>query len=339
MNLQDRINAVLQLGEHLKGKDEYLEAVMHRTQYNNAWFTIENQKRAVAAIAEYFLSEVPLQQWLDKYDVPAENEPKTVGLVMAGNIPLVGFHDWLCVFLAGHKTKIKLSEKDAFLMPYLFKLLGDFDERTKPYIEIVPKLEGFDAVIATGSNNSARYFEAYFGKFPHIIRRNRNGIAVLTGEESEQELLALGNDVFDYFGLGCRNVSKLYVPQNYDFTPLMEALHEYRKIVMHSKYKNNFDYNYALYVLNRATYKANGCIILREAPSLQSRIATLHYEFYPDVENLTSEIQSRAEEIQCVVSKPNVLTALSTFDFGKAQQPALNDYADGVDTMAFLLGV
>jgi hypothetical protein len=337
MNLQERIKVVVQLGEHLKGEDEYLEAVMHRTQYNNAWFTIDNQKRAVAAIAEHFLSAAPLQQWLEKYDIPAENEPKTVGLVMAGNIPLVGFHDWLCVFLAGHKAKVKLSEKDAFLMPYLFKLLGDFDERTRAYTEVVNRLEGFDAVIATGSNNSARYFESYFSKYPHVIRKNRNGIAVLTGEESQEELLVLGKDVFDYFGLGCRNVSKIYVPQDYDFTPLMEALHEYRKIVMHSKYKNNFDYNYALFVLNRTTYKANGCIILREDPSIQSRIATLHYEYYQDIESVSAEIQARTAEIQCVVAQPNVLNDIHTFGFGKAQQPALDDYADGVDTMSFLL--
>jgi hypothetical protein len=338
MTLQERIDVLARLGDHLCGEDEYLAALMHRTAYNNPWFTIENQQKAVEAVAKQYLDWNKLEEWLASYDIPEDHPVKAVGLVLAGNIPLVGFHDVLCVFAAGHRAMIKLSDKDQYLLPYLLKLLGQFDERAAGYFEIVERLQDFDAVIATGSNNSARYFEAYFGKYPHIIRRNRNGIAVLTGEENEEELKELGEDIFQYFGLGCRNVAKLYVPEGYDFEPLLKALHEYRDIVLHNKYKNNFDYNFAVHVLNKTTYKNNGCIILSENPSLQSRIGELHYETYHDQASLEKEVEARREEIQCIVAREDALKA-KTFSFGNAQKPALWDYADGVDTMEFLLSL
>lgn len=338
MNLQERIQVLRNLGQHLQQEDEYLQAVIQRTHFNNQWFTVENQNQAIKSIAEHFLAPAKLEAWLGRYQMQEPETPKTVGLVLAGNIPLVGFHDILCVFVAGHKAKIKLSDKDKFLLPYLLKLLKGFDTRTEGYFEIVPQLKDFEAVIATGSNNSARYFEAYFGKYPNIIRKNRNGIAILNGKESKEELKAFGLDIFQYFGLGCRNVSKLYVPINYDFEPLLESLHEYREIILNTKYKNNFDYNYALYVLNRVEYKANGCIILLEDKALTSRIASLHYEYYKDADKLKLEIEERKEEIQCIVSQEAWLD-MPTFRFGKAQEPALWDYADGEDTLAFLLGL
>ena len=200
------------------------------------------------------------------------------------------------------------------------------------------RLEQFDAVIATGSNNSARYFESYFGRYPHIIRRNRNAVAVLTGRESREQLEGIAEDVLAYFGLGCRNVSKLYLPEGYDFDPLLEALHEHKELALHDKYKNNFDYNYTLLILNKIPYRANGCILLVEDPSLQSRIASLHYEYYTNQEVLAKELGSRAEEIQCIVSADE-LEGFNTVTPGKAQQPGLQEYADGVDTMQFLLGL
>ncbi|AEE54167.1 acyl-CoA reductase [Haliscomenobacter hydrossis] len=336
MQLSARINALLQLGEHLRAEDEYLKAIMHRSSFHNPWFTIENQERAIAAIAQRFLAEAPLREWLSKYDIPNENQPQTIGLVMAGNLPLVGFYDVLCVFVAGHKAKIKLSDKDPYLLPYLLKLLEKIDPATANYFELIERMRDVDAVIATGSNNSARYFEAYFGKYPHIIRKNRNGIAVLTGTESADELHELGHDIFRYFGLGCRNVAKLYLPREYNFHPLLEALHEYRDIILHQKYKNNFDYNFALYILNKVQYQANGCILMIEEPSLQSRIAALHYEYYDDIDQLEVELERRAEEIQCIIAQPGIIKA-KTFPFGKSQQPELWDYPDGVDSMAFLL--
>lgn len=338
MNVAERLNALVKLGEVLQQEDEYREAVIHRTAHVNPWFTKGNQRLALNAIAENMLVEHKLQQWVSNYDLQEPETPKTVGLVLAGNIPLVGFHDVLCVFVAGHRARIKLSDKDPYLLPFLFKRLAEIDERTTAYFELVDQLKGFDAVIATGSNNSARYFEAYFGKYPHIIRRNRNAVAVITGEETHDELMALGKDVFRYFGLGCRNVAKIYVPKDYDFDPLLTAFHEFRDIVTYTKYKNNFDYNYALFMLNKVPYRANGCIILTENPNLQSHIAGLHYEYYEDKSQLAQDLQEREPEIQCVVSR-EAIPGVERFEFGQAQEPELWDYADGVDTMAFLLGL
>lgn len=337
MTLTERKEVLVRLGDHLRGEDEYLRAVMHRAEFNNPWFTRGNQEKAVQAIAEHYLDAGKLDEWLGSYEVPAKTtDPKAVGLVLAGNIPLVGFHDVLSVFVSGHRSVIKLSEKDQYLLPYLLQLLERFDERTTGYFTLSGRLSGFDAVVATGSNNSARYFESYFGKYPHIIRCNRNAVAVLTGQETPEELHALGRDIFSYFGLGCRNVSKVYVPRAYDLMVLLEALHEYRDISRHEKYKHNFDYNYALYVLNKESYLANGCIILTEKKAVQSRIAGLHYEYYDDLRAVESDIALRSEEIQCVVAREGVLP-VPTLSFGEAQAPELWDYADGVDTLAFLL--
>lgn len=339
MRIEERIALMARLGDHLRAdQDEFLKALMSRTEFNNQWFTLENQNLALKAISEHFLKKDQLEAWVQAYDGLEPSTPLRVGLVLAGNIPMVGFHDVLSVFMAGHYSRIKLSSKDSFVLPYLFKLLGEWDERSIPYFSILQKLEGFDAVIATGSNNSSRYFEAYFGKYPNIIRKNRNAVAVLSGEESSAELYSLGKDVFCYFGLGCRNVAKLYVPENYDFDPLLTALHEYRTIVMHSKYKNNFDYNYAMFILNKEPFKANGCILLREDPETSSRIANLHYEYYQDLKTVPNLLSQRAEQIQCIVAKPNLIP-METIPFGGAQEPGLADYADGVDTLAFLTGL
>ncbi len=335
--LTQRIAALARLGEHLLQPDDYLDAVIHRTEYNNNWFTKENQALAIRAIATQFLDKNKLENWAAAYLISDEPTMKTVGMVMAGNLPLVGFHDLVCTFTAGHKAKIKLSDKDRFLLPYLLQLLEKYSPGAGAFFEIAEQISDLDAVIATGSNNSARYFEAYFGKYPHIIRKNRNAVAVLDGTESEDELLALGKDVFRFFGLGCRNVSKLYLPKGYHFAALMERLHEFREIANHGKYRNNFDYNLALLMLNQVPYFNNGCIIVAENKDIASRIATLHYEFYEDKTALEAELVSRSEEIQCIVAKPGLLN-LPTVPFGKSQEPGLADYPDGVDVMAFLTG-
>lgn len=338
MLLKERIQVLIQLGEHLRGKDEYLEALMQRSKFHNAWFTIENQQMAIDAIATQFLAAEKLAAWTSRYDMEQEIQPKTIGLIMAGNIPLVGFQDVLCVFVAGHRSKIKLSDKDKFLMPYLIKLLIQFNPAAADYFEIVNKLKDFEAVIATGSNNSARYFEAYFGKYPHIIRKNRNAVAVLKGDESPEDFANLGKDVFYYFGLGCRNVAKIYVPRGYEFTPLLETLHEYKEIVLHSKYKNNFDYSYAIMILNKVNFKANGCIILTEQETMASGIANLFYEYYDNLEALYQKLVTEKAQIQVVVGQVD-WADLPTADFGAAQNPTLLDYADGVDVMDFLLAL
>jgi hypothetical protein len=336
MNLKERIDVLIALGEYLTERDEQLQALVSTSYQQNQWFTEENIYKAITAIKEKFLQKNLIENWLSRYDISENSDKKTVGLVLAGNIPLVGFYDMMCVFLAGHKSKIKLSEKDKILLPHFIKVMENNNPEVANYFEIVERLDNFDAVIATGSNNSARYFEAYFGQFPNIIRKNRNAVAILSGAETPDQLRALGNDVFQYFGLGCRNVSKLYLPQGFDFKPLLEAFHEYNEIVLHNKYKNNFDYNYTLLIMNKIKYEANGCILMTENTSLQSRIAQLHYEYYSSLSDLKEKIIQRMDEIQCVVSETNV-SGLDTIPFGKAQSPGLSDYADGVDVMDFLI--
>jgi len=338
MTLKQRIALLVQLGEYLLSGDEFLKAVMHRTQYNNAWLTVDNCEKSVQAIGQFFLQKTPLENWAKAYELKEPTIPQKVGLVMAGNIPFVNFHDLLAIFLSGHKAIIKLSDKDRFLIPQLIKKMGEWSEASKPYFEIVERLTGFDAVITTGNNKAIRYFEQYFGKYPNIIRKNKNAIAILDGTESMADLYALGNDVFEYYGLGSRNVSKIYVPKEYSFEPLLEAFHEYNSIVLNNKYKNNFDYNYAMLMLNKVPYKANGCIILTENEAITSRIASLHYEFYDKADNLVVEISRRGEEIECVVSKMD-LPNIQTVPFGKTQQPGLTDYVGGVDTMEFLINL
>lgn len=340
LTLAERRALLVRLGDHLRrNEDEFLHALQQRTYHNNLWFTVENQQRAVRAIAEQMLDPRPLDRWLARYDIPPQPERVlTVGIIPAGNIPLVGWHDVLCVFLCGHRSNIKPSSKDVFVLPYLLRLLGDWDERAKNYFQLTDRLTDFDAVIATGSNNSARYFETYFGKVPHIIRRNRNAVAVLTGRETDEQLAALGEDIFTYFGMGCRNVAKLYLPRDYDLNHLLETLHEHRELVRHSKYKNNFDYNFAVYTLNSTPFYNNGCVMLTENEAIQSRIAALHYEYYESVAELQQTLQARREEIQVIVSGMD-LPELETVDFGQAQQPYPWQYPDGVDVIEFLLNI
>jgi len=338
MTLEERLQLLINWGKQLQGTDEHLDAVIQRTHYHNLWLTPENIKRSIAAIASEFLAEEKLRAFVKHYRIDDHIKPLKVGIIMAGNIPIVGFHDFLCCFLCGHTSLIKLSDKDPYLFPYFIKMMEQLDERASNYIRPVAKLENFEAVIATGSNNSARYFHEYFGKYPNIIRKNRNSVAVLDGAESVEELRKLGRDILDYFGLGCRNVSKIYIPAGYDFNPLMETIHEFKRIILHGKYKNNFDYNFAIAALNNVPIVNNGCLILLEDPSLTSRIASLHYEFYDSKELLYDHLSEIKDQIQCVVSKDEV-PGFEVVSFGQTQCPTLMDYADGVDTMHMLLSI
>ena len=341
MELNRRITILAELGRRLAEPDEFLEALMKRTAFHNGWFTLEAQQRALTAVREAYLDEEKLRAWVAGYPTLGATPGgplRTVGLVLAGNIPLVGLHDLVAVFVAGHRAQLKLSGKDPYVLPYLLRLLGEIDADAKAYFTTVEHLHGFDAVIATGSNNSSRYFEAYFGRYPHIIRRGRNGVAVLTGGETDAELRSLGDDVFSYYGLGCRNVSKLYVPADYDFAPLLEILHEWKSLQNHTKWKNNFDYNFALLTLNKEAFRYNGAVILREDEGMASHIAGLFYETYADLGDVAQVLRSRREEIQVIVARDGTLP-LPTVPFGHAQLPGLDDYADGVDTLAFLTTV
>jgi hypothetical protein len=342
MTLQERIAALAELGHFLRTEpdNEALQAVVQRSFIENKWFTPQNTAQALASIADQMLRPELLETWAARYAIPDRQHPeRTIGLVMAGNLPLVGFHDWLCVFLAGERAKIKLSEKDRLLLPFLTHTLGEWFHETREYTLYCAEgepLRGFDAVIATGSNNTARYFEQYFAKYPHIIRHNRNGVGVLDGSETKADFLALGTDIFSYFGLGCRNVSKIYVPRGYDFVPMLETLHDaFNDLANHDKYRNNFDYNTTLWLLNNRHYLNNGCIILIEDVSLTSRIATVHYEYYDDTAALAQHLSEKTAEIQCIVGKLP-LNGLQVLPLGHSQKPGLTDYPDGVDVMQWL---
>lgn len=339
MTLQDRIELLVALGEYLKSDSEALNAVITQAYVQNRWFTIENSKKAIANIANEFLEREKLENWAKAYEIEKDNSTKkSVGIVMAGNIPLVGFHDFLCVFVAGHKALVKPSDKDKVLLLHIFEFLSNENEDFKNYMELRERLTDFDAVIATGSNNTARYFESYFGKYPNIIRKNRTSVALISGNETMEELIALGIDVFEYFGLGCRNVSKLFVPKGYNFEKMMEAFHHYKEIVLHNKYKNNYDYSYTLLTMNRIPTIFGTCVLLTENEGLQGRISQLFYNHYEDKKSLKQDLLSQKEAIQCVVSH-TTFEGLPNVNFGETQQPSLMDYADGVDTMAFLTSI
>jgi hypothetical protein len=329
MNLQQRIVLLNRLGEYILQDTDNWQAAKQKASYQNAWFTPEFIELATRNIALAFLQKDKLTAWAQQYNLPTENpSPKNVGIVMAGNIPLVGFHDFLCVFISGHRQTIKPSSKDDVLIKHLVQQLHEWDQTTRQLVTFAEMLKGCDAYIATGSNNSARYFDYYFSKYPHIIRRNRTSVAVLTGEETPAELGKLADDVYQYFGLGCRNVTKLYVPEQYDFIPLIEAFKKYDHLADLHKYKHNYDYMLAVLLLNKQYYMSNQSILLAESKELFSPISQLNYEFYKNAAEVEAALAGNAD-VQCVVGKNHL-------DFGQAQQPSLTDYADGVDVLQFL---
>lgn len=332
MNLQERKEILVRLGKYLLSTDEDLQATMRRAASENAWFTPEFITLSLNNIAKQFLPEESLQTLIQTYSVPHENPaPKKVGIVMAGNIPAVGFHDLLCTFLAGHYAYIKLSSKDTVLIKFFVKKLVEWNPSAEDYFVFAEMLKGCDAYIATGSNNSSQYFTHYFSKYPHIIRRNRTSVAILTGDETPEELAKLADDVYQFFGLGCRNVTQLYVPEGYNFEPLLKAFGKYNYLADHQKFKNNYDYNLAIHLLNKRYFMSNESLLLVEDASPFSPIGQLHYQFYKDLDKVNESLAGN-EAIQCVVSKEKI-------DFGGAQCPGICDFADGVDTMQFLVNL
>ncbi|MDO6517938.1 acyl-CoA reductase [Zobellia uliginosa] len=310
-----------------------LDEAIVLSKHKNGWFTRENVIHALKSWGE-LLTDENLTAWLSAYDVK-QNRPKTVALIMAGNIPLVGFHDFLSVLITGNKVLAKLSSNDNVLTIFIKDYLVSIEPSLKDSIEISDgRLENFDAVIATGSNNTSRYFEHYFSKVPNIIRKNRNSVAVLTGNESAEQLNALGEDVFRYYGLGCRSVSKIFVPETYDFDTLFKAVYPHHPIVEHIKYANNYDYNKAVYLMSEFKILDNGFLILKEDKSYSSPIASLFYERYKDLSLLKERLASDADELQCIVGQDIVEGEIP---FGKTQQPSLTAYADNLDTVDFLL--
>jgi len=331
MILQERIALMGRLGEYMQGNDEAWLAIRERAFRENQWFIPEFIDQAVSNIATRFLDTALLAEWAKDYQVSDKPALKTVGLVMAGNIPLVGFHDLLCVFISGHHAVIKLSSKDELLLRHLVAKLYEWEITVQDHISFAERLTGCEAYIATGSNNSGRYFDYYFGKYPHIIRRNRTSVAIIDGNETPEELAALASDIQLYFGLGCRNVTQLYVPEAYDFIPLLEALKPYGYFMDFHKYKHNFDYHLALLIMGNRYYMSNESVILTENVSPFSPVSQVHYQFYKDKASVIQTLQGN-NDIQCIVGQGGVA-------FGTAQSPSLSDYADGVDTMAFLTGL
>ncbi|MBC7722321.1 MAG: acyl-CoA reductase [Pedobacter sp.] len=329
MDLQQRLDLMVRLGKFMLGNNEEWVAIKERAARDNAWFTDDFITLSVNNICHQFLDEAKLTNWAKSYAVQDfQPEPKNVGVVMAGNIPLVGFHDFLCVFISGHQQTIKASSKDDLLIKFIVKKLYEWEITIQNYVSFAENLKGCDAYIATGSNNSSRYFEYYFGKFPNIIRRNRTSIAILDGTETENDLDKLSDDIQLYFGLGCRNITKLYVPQAYDFIPLLDALRKYDHYFLYHKYKHNYDYQLALLMMGNKFYMTNESVVFAENESIFSPVSQVNYEFYDDAEALKQKLIANID-IQCIVG--NGFTA-----FGTAQQPSLTDYADGIDTMTFV---
>jgi hypothetical protein len=331
MDLMERIELMEKLGNYLVGDDEKLMSAKHKAFEKNKWFTEEFISLSLENISKQFLDRSKLESWTKHYHLDDNIETKTIGIVMAGNIPLVGFHDFLSVFISGHKQVIKLSEKDNVLLPFIIEKLTEWNGEVAKYVTTADLLKNCDAYIATGSNNSSRSFKHYFEKYPCVIRGNKTSAAILTGSETIEELDSLANDVHLYFGLGCRNVSRIYVPIGYDFVPMLIAFKKYKYFIDHTKYKNNYDYNLALLIMNNSLYMTNDTIILVENENVFSPVSQLHYTFYNDADVVRNELKAN-ENIQCITGTNNIA-------FGEAQQPGLFDYADGKDIMQFLLGL
>jgi hypothetical protein len=352
MQLQQRINAFVKLGEFLgqfsneavqknnnvEHNDLFFDGFKHQlklAEEYNGWFTQENIKFALQGWSES-LTQKNITNWLEPYSVNITT-PKQVAIIMAGNIPLVGFHDFLSVLITGHHVIVKQSSNDKHLLPYLAKYLEYVEPSFKGTIKFTEgKLENFNAVIATGSNNTARYFEYYFKGKPSIIRNNRNSIAVLTGNETHEDLKNLSEDIFRYYGLGCRNVSKFFVPKNYNFDAFFEAMYHWHPIVNKAKYANNYDYNKAVYLMSEFDMLENGFFMIKEDKSFSSPIATLFYEYYEDINQLKEKLEIEKQQIQCIVSKGFTENEIA---FGATQKPKLWDYADSIDSVEFLLAI
>lgn len=352
MHLQQRINAFVKLGDFLsqfsneviqkknsiEHNELFFEGFKHQlklAEENNGWFSKENMAFAISGWASSLTFE-NLNKWLSPYNL-STNKPKIVAIIMAGNIPLVGFHDFLSVLISGHHALIKQSSNDKHLLPYLAKYLENVEPEFKGTIHFTDKkLENFDAVIATGSNNTARYFEYYFKNKPSIIRNNRNSVAVLNGQETLEDMQALSEDILRYYGLGCRNVSKLYIPKNYNFDLFFQGIYHWHPIMDKAKYANNYDYNKAVYLMSEFDMLENGFIMIKEDVSAVSPIATVFYEYYDNCSQLKAKLEQETGSIQCIVSNGFIKNEIA---FGLTQKPQLWDYADDVDSIEFLLGI
>lgn len=346
-DINQRIEVFAEIGSFLKQFSSKAPASHHlnntffepmlsaigRSKAENGWVTEDNVRNALSAWGDE-LTRKKLSKWVNNYAFVEPGAPRNVAIIMAGNLPLVGFHDFLTVLLFGHRAVAKLSSDDKRLLPVIAQMLIELHPEFKERIAFVEKVENPEAVIATGSNNTARYFEHYFGKYPNIIRKNRTSVAVLTGDETEEQLTALGQDIFRYFGMGCRNVSKLYVPEDFDLNRIFAAILPFAEVIQNHKYANNYDYHRAIFMLNKQPFLENGFVIFKEGESLHTPVSVIHYQRYSDRDALTNHLAAQAEELQCIVGY-----ASGQIPFGQTQCPTLWDYADGVDTASFLLNL
>ncbi|MFC5269724.1 acyl-CoA reductase [Adhaeribacter terreus] len=333
MTLENRIEAFAKLGQRLKSlSPDELQYLASRARNANSWFDLPNVTAAFQGIAN-LLEEQYLHEWLFVYDFP-QTSPRKVGIVMAGNIPLVGFHDLLSVLISGHHALVKTSSDDPHLVKFVVDELLKIEPRFGYYITFADLLKESEAIIATGSDNTARYFEYYFASRPHIIRKNRSSVAILSGFETEEELHQLGQDIFQYYGLGCRNISKFFVPEGYRFDKFFESIESYKTVLDHHRYQNNYDYNKSILLVNGVPHFDNGFLLLTENPQPVSPISVIHYETFNGLPDLYRKMTEAEHKTQCVVSSAGWYP--KSFSFGQAQCPMVWDYADGVDTLAFL---
>ncbi len=337
MKVEEHVSAFAKLGEYflkIETDANFHEKIISAKKHNG-WFTETNVLYALKSLGES-LSKEKLEKWITDYTLQSPNlQPLTVGVIMAGNIPCVGFHDFLCVLMSGNIIAMKLSSDDKILMKAVAEKLVDIEPRFSDKIIFTEKMKGMDAVIATGSNNTSRYFEYYFSKYPHIIRKNRSSVAVLSGDETEDQLKGLGKDIFSYFGLGCRNVSKLFVPENYSFNTFFESIYNFNYVIDNKKYANNYDYNRTVYLMNSIPVLDNNFLLLKKDAGYHSPVGVLHYENYADLNSLRERLRMDAAKIQCIVSD----SMKEGVPFGKSQCPQVWDYADGTDTIKFLLSL
>jgi hypothetical protein len=353
MKQTEAIKSFNQLGEDLRGflkdpssnKYEDWNTALKLAEQQNGWFTRDSIISALHGI-ESWLATKSLEDWLANYpELPKENtKPITISVVMAGNIPLVGFHDFICILLTGNTIEAKLSHADKVFLQFVAKKLIAIEPEWEKHIKFIDKLSSSaNAIIATGSNNTARHFEYYFRNVPNIIRRNRNGVAILDGSETTEELGKLGEDIFSYFGLGCRNISKMYVPDGYDLAIFFRAIEKFSDVINHNKYNNNYSYNRTIFLMDGKIFTDNNFLTVIEDPVIPSPIAVLHYEKYKDLPTLAESLSAQKDLIQCIatserVKKKLVNMPIPVVGFGETQSPKLSDYADGVDVMKFILG-
>lgn len=327
------IIAFRKLSDFIGQPDDEFNALLESASNHNAWFKTEEVKRALSSLQE-MLEPAALETWFEQIEVT--EKPKNIGLILAGNIPMVGFHDVLCVLATGNRAMIKLSSSDNQLLPALLKQLVRLEPLLAGQISYVDRLKDFDAIIATGSNNTSRYFDYYFGKVPNIIRKNRNSIAVLNGQETPAEIEQLGHDIFDYYGMGCRSVSKIYLPEGYEIKNFFEPLQGYQTIINHFKYNNNYDYNKSIYLVNAEPHFDNGFLLLKQDEGLSSPLAVLYFEYYSSLPELNEKLKTISGDIQCIVTGTDLELDNDLVSFGGSQHPRLWDYADNVNTIEFL---